>query len=517
MKRIKIREFSIGWYRMRREGSEWTPAGYSALIKRFNLKVIPHFRESFIGTTKESFLENHTETHVFPKKYLPKNPENVFSQLEFAFKYDGINPEILKALFVEIEESAITQFIRKFPTGKFSRKIWYLYEKLTGQELELPDANRGSYTLLLDPNQYYTGKPVRSRRHYIDDNLLGNFAFCPFVRKTGTLKVFEEKTLDRLAAKIIHRFDPELISRAMRYLYMRETMSSFEIERERPQKKRMNRFVEMLQEAERLEDLDKKTLVAVQNLIVDPRFAEVDYRSFQNYIGEEPSLGQIIVHFIPPKPADLSELMEGWFSCLQRMMKSQVDSIIIAAAASFGFVFIHPFGDGNGRLHRFLIHYILSKTGFVQSGSIFPVSSTILRDMQEYDRILEEVSKPLMRLIESYDLDPRGELEVKQETVSFYRYIDFTWIAEYLFGCIEQTIEDDFKKELEYLFQYDRAKKEIRNVVDMPDRNIDLIIRFIYQNNGILSKKKGESHFSMLTEEEIAQIEEIIRSTVLSQ
>ncbi len=201
---------------MRRERSEWAPVGYSALIKRYNLKVIPHFRESFIGTMKESFLEKHTETHVFPKKYLPKNSENVFSQLEFAFKYDGINLEILNALFVEIEESAITQFILKFPTGKFSRKIWYLYEKLTGRELDLPDADRGSYTLLLDPNQYYTCQPVRSKRHYIDDNLLGNFAFCPFVRKTDTLKVFEEKKLDRQAEKIIHRFDPELISRAMR-------------------------------------------------------------------------------------------------------------------------------------------------------------------------------------------------------------------------------------------------------------------------------------------------------------
>ena len=43
------------------------------------------------------------------------------------------------------------------------------------------------------------------------------------------------------------------------------------------------------------------------------------------------------------------------------------------------FLFIH-FRDGNGRLHRFLIHYALSQCGFTLKEVVFPVSVVILRE-----------------------------------------------------------------------------------------------------------------------------------------
>ncbi len=50
-----------------------------------------------------------------------------------------------------------------------------------------------------------------------------------------------------------------------------------------------------------------------------------------------------------------------------------VHPIIRAAATVFGFVFIHPFEDGNGRIHRFLIHDILSRDSFMPAGMIIPM------------------------------------------------------------------------------------------------------------------------------------------------
>ena len=76
---------------------------------------------------------------------------------------------------------------------------------------------------------------------------------------------------------------------AITYLYHKETRSSFEIERERQSASRAERFVTLLillTLASRPDLCDKATLLSLQNQIVDPRFADNDYRASQNYVGE---------------------------------------------------------------------------------------------------------------------------------------------------------------------------------------------------------------------------------------
>jgi len=46
----------------------------------------------------------------------------------------------------------------------------------------------------------------------------------------------------------------------------------------------------------------------------------------------------------------------------------------------------------------------------------------------------------------------------------------------------------------------------------MPDRKIDLLIRFCLQNNGRLSAQKRASHFDALSDEEIARMEKSVQS-----
>ena len=50
-------------------------------------------------------------------------------------------------------------------------------------------------------------------------------------------------------------------------------------------------------------------------------------------------------------------------------------------------------------------------------------------------------------------------------------------------------------------------------IVDMPDRQIDLFIRFCLQNDGRLSARKRSSHFDFLSDEEVALMEQTIRSS----
>ena len=60
-----------------------------------------------------------------------------------------------------------------------------------------------------------------------------------------------------------------------------------------------------------------------------------------------------------------------------------VHPVVRAALVSFGFVFIHPFGDGNGRIHRFLIHDFLGRDGVVPAGMALPVSAHTRHHPQE--------------------------------------------------------------------------------------------------------------------------------------
>ena len=84
---------------------------------------------------------------------------------------------------------------------------------------------------------------------------------------------------------------------------------------------------------------------------------------------------------------------------LRGLMIALIAVVIAAAVITYSFVFLHPFSDGNGRLHRFLIHYVLAYRGFAPDGVVFPISATLLSRPQDYDASLESFSKALMPLV----------------------------------------------------------------------------------------------------------------------
>lgn len=485
--------------------------GYQALITIFNLHVIPHYRASYVATigAKRTYHEYAQEIHVYPKDYRLIDPRDPFSNLEFALKHEGMNFLIIKKVFEHLSLTPLVGYIESEKQGKAQRKIWYLFEFLMHQKLPINDLHRGNYIDLVDPSDYYTTKSEKIKRQRINDNLLGFSHFCPLVRRTPKLAEFEAEDLSDVAKKLLAHYAPLITERAASYLYTKETVSSWHIEHEEPTKMRAVNFVKLLHQAEKIKNLSKKELIQAQHVIVESRFAENDYRHTQNYIAEMARLGYSIIHYISPRPEDVPILMGDLLKSLERMINAQVHPVIIAAAISFGFVFIHPFEDGNGRLHRFLIHYILARCSFTPPGIIFPVSAIMLSERGKYDQMLEEFSKPLMNLLEYDELDS-GALIVKNNDEALYAYLDYTHYSEYLFACIKKTIQTDLRKELAFIVDYDSMKKAIRELVDMPDRNIDLLLKMIVQNKGKLSPTKRKNFFSALTDAEIQEIENII-------
>ena len=103
-------------------------------------------------------------------------------------------------------------------------------------------------------------------------------------------------------------------------------------------------------------------------------------------------------------------------------------------------------------------------------------------------------------------------MTVENDTARWYRYIDLTAQTEALFGFIKQTINTELVEELAFLANYDQSRQAVQEIVDMPDRQIDLFIRFCLRNNGRLSTRKRDRHFAFLTADEISRMEQQVQS-----
>jgi len=128
-----------------------------------------------------------------------------------------------------------------------------------------------------------------------------------------------------------------------------------------------------------------------------------------------------------------------------------------------------------------------------------------------YDASLTAFSRPLLGLID-YQLDEMGQMTVENDTACWYQYMEMTPQAEALYEFVTKTIKEELVQELSFLASYDNTRKAIQDIIDMPDRLIDLFIRMCLQNNGSLSAGKRSSHFDFLTGEELAAMEQAVKS-----
>lgn len=488
------------------------PAGYIYLLDYFELIGMPHWHTSFVSTTatRRSKVQDGAVQDIYQARYWPG--DKVSDHLEFALKYDGVNLGLLKCIFGHTPQVELTEYIQSKPTGKYARRIWFFYEFLTGEQLPIDDITLGNYVVALEAKDCYTiENGSKLRRYRIVNNLLGPQEFCPIIRKTEKLSKMDSADLRRRCEDIVTSYPPELIRRALSYLYNKETKSSFEIEHVKPNASRTKKFITSLELAEKEDFCEKEHLIELQNRIVDHRFTDSDYRLSQNYVGQAVSYQNEIIHFICPKPDDLQNLMQGLINSHIQMKEGNVSPVIHAAAIAYGFVFLHPFEDGNGRIHRFLIHNILSLQGLVPRGLMFPVSAVMLKNPDAYDASLEAFSRPLLKLID-YQLDETGNMTVENETESWYQYMDMTVQAEALYEFVNKTIDEELVEELSFLANYDTTKKAIQNIIDMPDRLIDLFIQLCLQNNGSLSARKRSTHFDFLTDEELTDMQQAVRA-----
>ncbi len=491
--------------------------GATWLAAKLKLRSYSITHQSFLGTRlKKAEDDRGCITEIFPPLYAPGN--SIPDHIAFLIKYDDLNLDFLKAVFRQIDPQEVAAFINLKPLGIYERKIGFLFEFLTGQQIPVPNRPKSNYVNLLDEKRYLTGKASKNQRWLINDNLLGSPAFCPTVRRTTILHKLLQEDFPKLFRDMAGEFPPEIFQRAVNYLYTKETRSSYQIENEKPTPGRVERFVQLLVRAgeQPLGDLLSETnLTRLQNEIVDARFAASGFRNFQNYVGQTTAGYKQLIHYICPPPEFTNALMQGLSASASKM--ESTPPIVRAAVAAFGFVFIHPFEDGNGRLHRFLIHDMLVRSGLVSKGMIIPVSAHMVSNLREYDMALETFSKPLQEKIR-YDVHDDYSLTVTNaaEVEGYYQYPDMTPLCIYLGNTMKATIVEDMRDEMTFLLKYDEAKSEMREIVDMPDKDIDLLIKLLHQNQGMLASRKRKL-FDKLTETEISRMEKSFREIFMSK
>jgi hypothetical protein len=479
-----------------------TPAGYSAIIDAYGLTVPLPCKLSATGEHHRT--RNEAGWRILTPRHAPS--PDLEGHLTFALKYEGLDLAVLKRLFAAVPPAEIEAIVRAKPTGSYSRRIWFLYEWLIGR-LDLPDAEKGTYEPVVDTEQQMATPGENSPRHRVRNNLPGTPEFCPLVFRTKALEEFAAMDLVHRAREVVANVPKDILARTAAFLLLKDSKSSYAIEGERPPHDRIQRWGRAIGEAGR-RSIELDELLRLQAIVIgDARFVKLGLREEGGFVGEHDRETRLpIPDHISARPDDLRSLING-MAAFDRGGALNLDAVIAAAILAFGFVYVHPFVDGNGRIHRYLIHHVLAQRGFNPAGVVFPVSAAILARIDEYRAVLEDYSRRLLPVI---DWEPTSDnnVNVLNDTADFYRFFDATPHAEFLYACVKQTIEEDLPRETEFLKRYDQFRARIEAIVDMPERTVDLLFRFLHHNAGRLSRRAREGEFAQMTDPEVTSAED---------
>ena len=491
-----------------------TPVGYAAIIEAYDLKVPLPSELSALGMTGGYRVRDGWR--IFPNTQRV-NP-SLEGHLAFALRKEGVDLIVLKRLFQMVGPAEIEAMVRAKPAGIYTRRFWFFYEWLLGQRLDLPDAKAANYVNAVDINIQFgclkaPGGRIEpyERRCRVIDNLPGTPDFCPLVFATSKLEALIDEDWPGKAREAIGKVSKDLIARTAAFLLLKDSKSSYVIEGEQPPASRIQLWGKAIGEAGRT-PLDEEELLRLQRLVIgDQRFVRMGFRYEGGFVGErDRDNGSPLPEHISAKPEDLPSLIKGVIEFDRRSEKTRGNPVIDAAALAFGFVYIHPFDDGNGRIHRYLIHHVLARGGFNPAGVHFPISSAILDRIDEYRQVLEGYSAKILPLIK-WQATTDNNVKVLNDTADFYRFFDATSHAEFLYRCMRQTIEKDLPDEIRYLQNHDAFRTGVQRIVDMPERTFDNLVGFLRQNGGHLSQRALSNEFAALKADEVAEIERLYR------
>ena len=445
-----------------------------------------------------------------PRLVAPKT-DLLVDHLLFALKYEGIELQILAEALPKIAGGDLIVRLRESPTGAYIRKACCLWEWFSGAELSDLPAIAGPYEPLFDPEKYVTGELRRNQKWRINFNGLGSLRYCPTVRLTPLIKTGIGGDILGRTKAFLASLGPTNADRALSWAYLSETDSSFAIEREAPNQSKSESFVALLQQAHEKLPLTEDYLADLQSATITNPFGKAAcFRHEQNWLRSGGLRGASSVTYVPPSPELLSELMPVFLE-MANGLPQQIDPIVAASVASFGFVFLHPFMDGNGRLSRFLFHHALCRSGRLEKGLLLPVSVAMKRQEADYLKALQSFSAPARKLWKVTWLD-EDRFDFKFNGAdTIYRFWDATPGVEFGYRMAEQALDVDLRQETEFLASFDRIASALNEAFDVRSNDQHVLVISALQNGGRVSSNRRKKLADRVPEEVFEFIERLAK------
>ena len=483
--------------------------GYEYVRRQLKLAVLPPKRPARV--TPVTRIEPMIDHIAVPASVAPDN-EDPLSHLMFALKHEGVNLGILMAAFRQVPADDVVAQLRRTPSGSYARLAGYLWEQANNAELTGVETIAGASVNVFDPKRYITGPIQRDSRWRVNFNGLGSIHYCATVERTPAINAGIASDLLGRANRYAAGLETLLRDRALAWAYLHETQDSFAIERELPNEGRARAFVALLQQAHERLPLDEDYLVGLQQATINnPLDRAVAFRHEQNWL-LGPMRGANGITYLPPPPEVVGELMNELMG-FANAVSGRIDPIVAASVVSFGFVFIHPFMDGNGRLSRFLFHHGLCRSGALQDGLILPVSVAMKKHEADYLRTLQSFSRPAREYWrvnwmgeDHYDFNFVGDPQY-----GLYRYWDATACVEFGFRMAEQALDTELRQETEYLMRYDAIVKKVNEQIDLRGSDLSTLVISALDNGGLVSKRRRDQFCLRVPDAAFDLIEDVIR------
>lgn len=459
---------------------------------------------SQIGGRRATQIDDGFYLETYPEAMRPE--AKPAAHLQFHLRHEVPHLEFLSRLFTRSGPDFVQAWVTLEPTGQYARRAAFLYEWLTGQALEVPQRLGGNYVNAIDDSKLVAAsseKAVKVQRWRVNDNLPGTRHFCPLVVKTDSVMQAAHLDIAHLYSQLTAEFGEDLLMRAAVWLTLRESKASFAIEGETDQTSRIQRFADVMARRTGQGELplSNAILAELQQDILGERTTITHFGVRQSpvFVGETVRF-QEVVHYVAPPAAEIKLMLQGLQVFLDRTQGQS--AVMRSAVVAFGFVYIHPLADGNGRVHRFLVNDILRRDGVIPESVILPISAVISDDAGErraYDNVLDQVSKPLMQAVREHTnfapvqttyLDgvvSNFEFQGAEYARPLWCFPDLGPHLVFLAHVIRRTLTEQMRDESRHLRRHSQARAALKEVVEMPDQQADRLLRSIEQNHGVLS------------------------------